>query len=80
MTVGVGGSTMEAELGRMSSMRDGVQPITAEVIERAPNLRLIQKIGVGVNTIDLDAAKARGIPVCNPPICALEKDLRGAKE
>lgn len=40
---------------------------TAEMISAAPRLRLIQKIGVGVNTIDLDAAKARGIPVCNLP-------------
>jgi phosphoglycerate dehydrogenase-like enzyme len=30
-------------------------------------LKLIQKIGVGVNTIDLEAAKQRGIPVCNLP-------------
>src|SRR4029077_13980064 len=30
-------------------------------------LKLIQKIGVGVNTIDLEAAKERGIPVCNLP-------------
>jgi phosphoglycerate dehydrogenase-like enzyme len=37
------------------------------MIGAAPRLRLIQKIGVGVNTIDLDAAKARGIPVCNLP-------------
>lgn len=44
-----------------------LQPITAEVIERAPKLKLIQKIGVGVNTIDLDAARARGIAVCNMP-------------
>ena len=42
-------------------------PATAEMIAAAPNLRLIQKIGVGVNTIDLDAARARGIPVCNLP-------------
>jgi phosphoglycerate dehydrogenase-like enzyme len=40
---------------------------TADMIAAAPRLRLIQKIGVGVNTIDLDAAKARGIPVCNLP-------------
>lgn len=44
-----------------------LQPITAEVIARAPKLKLIQKIGVGVNTIDLDAAQARGIAVCNMP-------------
>ena len=40
---------------------------TADMIATAPKLRLIQKIGVGVNTIDLDAAKARGIAVCNLP-------------
>lgn len=44
-----------------------LQRCTAEMIATAPKLRLIQKIGVGVNTIDLDAAKARGIPVCNLP-------------
>ena len=40
---------------------------TSEMIAAAPKLRLIQKIGVGVNTIDLQAAEARGIPVCNLP-------------
>jgi phosphoglycerate dehydrogenase-like enzyme len=40
---------------------------TAEMIAAAPRLRLIQKIGVGVNTIDLEAARARGIAVCNLP-------------
>lgn len=44
-----------------------LKPVTAEVIERAPRLRLIQKIGSGVNTIDLEAAKRRGIAVCNLP-------------
>jgi phosphoglycerate dehydrogenase-like enzyme len=44
-----------------------LKPVTAEVIGRAPKLRLIQKIGSGVNTIDVEAAKKRGIAVCNLP-------------
>lgn len=44
-----------------------LEVVTAEVIADAPALRLIQKIGVGVNTIDLDAARARDVAVCNMP-------------
>lgn len=44
-----------------------LKPVTAEVISRAPRLRLIQKIGSGVNTIDVEAARRRGIAVCNLP-------------
>ena len=44
-----------------------LKPCTAAVIAAAPKLRLVQKIGIGVNTIDLDAARARGIAVCNLP-------------
>ena len=44
-----------------------LKPATAEVIDAAPALRLIQKIGVGVNTIDLARAEARDIAVCNMP-------------
>lgn len=44
-----------------------LRPISADDIARAPKLRLIQKIGVGVNTIDLDAARAKGVAVCNMP-------------
>lgn len=44
-----------------------LEPVTADAIAGAPELALIQKIGVGVNTIDLDAARAHGVGVANMP-------------
>jgi len=44
-----------------------LKPVTAAMMDGAPRLRLIQKIGVGVNTIDLEAAAARGVAVANMP-------------
>jgi len=44
-----------------------LRPVRAEDIAKAPKLRLVQKIGVGVNTIDLEAAKENGVAVCNMP-------------
>lgn len=44
-----------------------LEPVTAAVIAAAPRLALIQKLGVGVNTIDLEAARARGVAVANLP-------------
>lgn len=42
-------------------------PVTEAFIASAPKLKLIQKLGVGVNTIALDAARAHGVAVCNMP-------------
>ncbi|MFZ2107776.1 MAG: hypothetical protein WAV18_20745 [Roseiarcus sp.] len=44
-----------------------LKPVTPAMIANAPKLRLIQKIGVGVNTIDRDAAHRAGIAVANMP-------------
>lgn len=44
-----------------------LEPVTRPVLEHSPRLRLIQKIGVGVNTIDLETARERGIRVANMP-------------
>lgn len=41
----------------------GVTPITADLIAATPSLRLIHKWGIGVDKIDLAAARARGVPV-----------------
>jgi phosphoglycerate dehydrogenase-like enzyme len=44
-----------------------LRPVTEEVLRGAPRLRLVQKIGVGVDTIDLEAAQRRGVAVANMP-------------
>jgi phosphoglycerate dehydrogenase-like enzyme len=44
-----------------------LKPVTSAMIAKAPKLKLIQKIGVGVNTIDRDAAHRAGIAVANMP-------------
>jgi D-3-phosphoglycerate dehydrogenase len=42
-------------------------PITADVLAALPQLRLVSRYGVGVDGVDLDAARARGVWVCNVP-------------
>lgn len=44
-----------------------LKPVTAHMMDQAPRLKLIQKLGVGVNTIDLASARERGIAVANMP-------------
>ncbi|WP_297475889.1 D-2-hydroxyacid dehydrogenase [Thermococcus sp.] len=41
--------------------------VTRRVIEAAPKLRVIGRAGVGLDNIDLEAAKERGIKVVNSP-------------
>lgn len=42
-------------------------PITAEVIGAMQKARVIVRYGIGVDNVDLEAAKSKGIPVCNVP-------------
>jgi D-3-phosphoglycerate dehydrogenase len=46
--------------------------ITRSVIEAAPRLKAIVKYGVGIDAIDIDAARACGVPVVNVPAYAEE--------
>ena len=56
-----------SELANAQVLLHVLRPVTATIMDHAPHLRLIQKIGVGVNTIDRQAAKDRGIRVANMP-------------
>ena len=44
-----------------------LRPVSAEDLAKAVNVRLVHKLGAGVNTIDVAAATARGIAVANMP-------------
>ena len=41
--------------------------VTAEMIAKAPNLKVVARAGIGVDTIDVAAATKRGIAVMNAP-------------
>lgn len=46
----------------------GVMPLTSRrVMENCPKLKVVSRFGVGVDSIDLDAATELGILVCNVP-------------
>ncbi|WP_206613542.1 2-hydroxyacid dehydrogenase [Parahaliea mediterranea] len=61
------GAPPDALLADVQAIWHVLQPVTAQMMAAAPRLALVQKIGVGVNTIDLAAAQQRGIAVCNMP-------------
>lgn len=48
-------------------------PITAEVMAKMPKCRIIARYGIGVDTIDLDAATKAGIIVTNNPSYCIEE-------
>jgi len=60
-------ATFESQIADSDVLLHVLRPVSRKDMERAPKLKLIQKIGVGVDTIDLDAAEELGIGVSNMP-------------
>lgn len=58
---------VSAALGHIAVMGASGARFTSGVIGQLPDLAYISKFGVGVETIDLEAATARGIQVSNTP-------------
>lgn len=48
---------------------DAIAPVSADLIDKLPNLKLIHSEGVAYNSIDIAAAKAHNIFVCNNKGC-----------
>ena len=48
-------------------------PITADTMSKMPQCKIIARYGIGVDTIDLDAATAAGIIVTNNPTYCIEE-------
>lgn len=61
----------EDELAEMVADFDviiaGTEPITAKVMDKASNLKHISRVGIGLDSVDLLAAEARGIKVSYTP-------------
>jgi D-3-phosphoglycerate dehydrogenase len=67
----IGRKLKEDELAEMVSDFDvliaGTEPITDKVMSRASRLKLISRVGIGLDSVDLLAAERRGIQVSYTP-------------
>ena len=59
--------TFYRELPQADVVWHVLRPITGDDLEKALRLRLVHKLGAGVNTIDVDTATRLGIAVANMP-------------
>ena len=52
-----------AQTGAQALVLRGSKPVTAAVLRAAPALRIVAKNGAGVDSVDLEAARAQGVAV-----------------
>ncbi|MEM8647434.1 MAG: C-terminal binding protein [Pseudomonadota bacterium] len=75
---GVSETELAAEVADADLLLMCYTPITKAVIDGAKRLKGIVKYGVGIDAIDIDAARAREIPVVNIPEYAEKTVAEGA--
>lgn len=54
-------------IGNAEIIMTNKTPLTADTFEKCPNIRLVCVLATGYNVVDCEAARKRGIPVCNVP-------------
>lgn len=62
--------TPELTISRLHNAQVAVTnktPITAEILDACPSVKLICVLATGYNVVDCEAARERGVPVCNVP-------------
>ena len=52
---------------------DGTAPVGADLLDALPQLRIVATMSAGVELVDLDAARARGLWVANVPAASTEE-------
>ena len=61
------------ECGVADALLNQYAPLTRRVLENLPHVRAIARYGVGVDSVDVEAAGERGIAVCNVPDYGVEE-------
>lgn len=54
-------------IGAAEAVYTNKTPITKETLNACPNVKFIGVLATGYNIVDVETAKAKGIPVCNIP-------------
>lgn len=82
-----------AKVADVDAFLVSAEPVHEQLLAAAPRLKIVQRMGVGYNTLDLEACHKRGVPCCNVAgvnkeavaehgmtlIAALAKNLREAE-
>ena len=56
-----------ARIGDAEAVFTNKTPLPAEVFNACPSIKFVGVLATGYNVVDVNAAKAKGIPVCNIP-------------
>ncbi len=56
-----------ARIGDAEAVFTNKTPLTAEVFNACPSIKFVGVLATGYNVVDVNAARAKGIPVCNIP-------------
>jgi phosphoglycerate dehydrogenase-like enzyme len=70
VVAGPGGVYSEEDLARVADAEAlviSMEPVNEQILAACPRLKIVQRLGVGYETLDLKAAARRGIPCCNVP-------------